>query len=146
MVSQLTVAECAVIKPIGELLDVGLFGRDRERLDVARAVEKLILQREVAEQRLVERLCLLGQRLDRGGGAPEERPDGVRETAEVTDRFFDRLGADAAVVRVLGQFVTHRIGARLRNPGLGDLNLGVGQVENGAQLVDQCGFCGGSHR
>ena len=122
---------------IGKPLYVGVLGRDRERLDVARTVEQLILQREVAEQRFVERLRLLGQRLHRGGGTPEEGPDGVREAAEVTDRFLDRLGADAAIVRVLGQLGAHCLGARLRNSGLGNLNLGVGQVENGAQLVDQ---------
>ena len=130
---------------VGELLNVGALGRDRERLDVARTVEELILQRQVTQQCLVERLRLLGQRLHRRGGTAQERTDGVGETAEIADRLFDRLGADAAVVRVLCQLFSYCFGASLRHAGLGDLNLRVGQVEHGPQLCEQCGF-GGSHQ
>ena len=64
----------------------------------------------------------------------------VGEPAKVADRLLDRLRADAAVVRVLCELGAHRVGAGLRNPGLGDLDLGVRQVEDGAQLVEQCRF------
>ena len=87
--------------------------RDSERLDVAGAVEELVLQREVAEQRLVERLSLLGQGLDGGRGAAEERADHVGMAAEVADRRLDRLGAGTPVGGVLREFALDGLGAGL---------------------------------
>ena len=112
-------------------------GSHGQCLDVAGTVEQLVLEREVAEQRLVERLGLLGQRLDGGGGAAEERPDHVGVTAQVADRGLDRLGAGTPVGGVLGQFTTDGVGPGLGHSGLGDLDLGVGQIEHGTKLCDQ---------
>lgn len=121
-------------EPVGERLDIGMAGGDGERLDVARPVQQLVLQLQVPQQRLVERLGLLDHRLHQGGRASEQRAGHARAAAEVAQYAGDRLGPVPGVAGVLGQFPAHRLGAGLGDPGLGDLDLGVGQVEQRAQL------------
>ena len=126
-------------QPAREVLDVGILGRHSQRLDVAGAVEELALEGEITEERLIERLGLLGQCLDGSGRTAQERPDDVGEPAEVANRLFDGDGAGSAVLGVLSQLAAYRLGARLRNAGLGDLDLGMGQVQHRAKLGDEGG-------
>ena len=85
-------------QPHSEVLDVRLLRGDCEGLDVPRAVEELVLESEVTEERLVERLRLLGQGLDGCRGSPEEtgrsRRDGRQARGSPlrsTRRAHDRL-------------------------------------------------------
>ena len=101
-------------------------------VQVERAIEHARLRRDAV--RLREQL---GQRLDRCRGAAEERADEVREATEVTDGGFDGFGALSAVLGVLGELAAYGLGAGLRDAGLGHLDLGVGQVEQGSQLREE---------
>ena len=76
-------------QPRRQLLDFGQFCGNGQRLDVAGAVEQLVLEREITQQRLVERFGLLSQRFHRGSGAPQDRSQNVGEAPEVTDRSLD---------------------------------------------------------
>ncbi len=74
---------------IGQLLDVRTAVRDCQSLDVTGPIKKLVLQREVSEKRLAERLRLLGQRLDRGSRTAQQRSDDVGESAKIADGGLD---------------------------------------------------------
>src|SRR4029079_14838810 len=115
-------------------LDVGVAVRDRQSLDVTSPVEKLVLQREVSEKRLAEWLRLLGHRLHRGCGTPQQRADDIGKSAEIADRGLDGLRASTAIRRILSQLAADGFGAGLDYPGLGDLDLGVGQIEHSTEL------------
>ncbi|GFM23282.1 uncharacterized protein PO2_contig-023-129 [Mycobacterium sp. PO2] len=126
-------------QPSGELLDIGILRRHGQGLHVAGTVEQLALEREITEKGLVERFGLLGQRLDRRGRTAQERTDHIGEAAEVADRLLDGDGAGPAVLGVLGELAAYRVGARLRDAGLGDLDLSVGQVQHRTKLGDERG-------
>ncbi len=93
-----------------------------------------MFEREITQQRLLERLGLLGERLDRCRGAADERTDHVGVSAELSNRRLDGRGAIATVAGVLRQLPLDGFGPGLRNACLGDLDLGVGQIQNCAQL------------
>ena len=121
-------------QPRRKVLEIGKLGRDGQGFEVASAVQQLILEREVAQQRLVERLGLLGQGLDRRGSPPQKRPDDVGKTAKLTDRLLYGLGSTARIRRVPRQLTLDRFGTRPRDARLGDLNLCVGQLVKRTQL------------
>jgi hypothetical protein len=98
----------------------------------------LVFERQVAEQCLVERLCLLGEGLDCRGGTPDERPDHVGQAAELADGRLDGFRAFTGIGGVLREFAADCVSPGLRDPGLRDLDLGIGQFEHGAQLRYQC--------
>ena len=110
------------------------FGGHGQRLEVAGTVQQLVLQRKVAQQRLVERLRLFGQSLDRRGSAAQERADNVGHAAEFPNRLLYGLGSLTRIPRVLSQLTLHRLGTRLRDAGLGNLDLGISQLVKRPQL------------
>lgn len=130
-------------QPVGQGHDVGEFVGGGEGLDVAGPVEQLVFEGQITEQRFLERLSLFDHRLDRGARAAEERADQRWHATEFAHGGLDGLGAGAGIVGVLGQFAMHRLGAGLREPGFGDLDFGVGQVEDSAKLRQKS--CGVAH-
>jgi hypothetical protein len=129
-------------EPVGQLDDRRASGGGAEGLEQRGAVLQLVLQREVAEQRLGEGLALLqvglGQRGDPSGGGVDD----VRHAALFPQHPGDRRRTEPAVVGVLGELALHRLGPGLGPAGLGDLDLGLGETEQGAELSDDHGLLG----
>ena len=72
-----------VLRDLGEVPDVVAPAVGYAVHQVAGAVEQLVLEREIAEQRLVERLCLLDGALHQVDGVADGGGDDVRHLTEV---------------------------------------------------------------
>ena len=120
-------------------------GSGAERLQQTGAVLQLVLQGEVAEQGFGEGLTLLQRRLRHRSEASGRRGDDVGDAALLAKDAGDGGHAEPGVVGVLGQFALDGLGAGLRPSGLGDLDLGLGEPEQGAELGDDHGLRG-SHQ
>jgi hypothetical protein len=126
-------------EPVGEPGDLGLLGRLREHLQVTGAVEQLVLELQVLQQRLRQRLDLVHAGLEQGGEAAQRRSEHVRHATEVAQGLGDEDGAVAGLLAVLHKLAAHSVGAGLRDAGLRDGDLGLGQLQQGPQLLDGLG-------
>ena len=121
-----------------QVLDIEVAGGVGEGLQIAGAVEQLVLQRKVTEQRGGDRLTLLNDRF--GEGAV------VRPSAGVTTSGTPPRSRNAAPIScprscAFAAFVanssTHGFVAGLHLSSLRDLRLGVGELVQRAQLSDE---------
>src|SRR5206468_11714948 len=117
--------------------DFGPLCRHRKSFEVTSAGKQLVLEGEITQKGLIERLSLLAKSLDRCSSAAEERSDDVGDTPELPDHTRNSLGALAAIRGALRQLATHRLRACLRDAGIGDLNLRVREIKQRAQLREQ---------
>jgi len=101
-----------------------------------------VLERQVAEQRLVERLGLLQRAAHEGRDPAEHRRDGIGQGAQVAQGAGDPGGAGVRVGRVAAQLVANVVAVGLRDPQARDLGLGTGELREDAELGDQGGGVG----
>jgi hypothetical protein len=133
-----------LLETLGQLeraLLVELLGED---LDVARPVEQLVLEREVAEQRLRERLRLLCAGLGEGDETADRGGDDVGDPTETAEVAGDGDSALLGVRGVLLQFTTDGVGPRLRDADLSGLRLRGGQLQQDAELGGELAGVGDS--
>jgi hypothetical protein len=93
-----------------------------------------VLEGQVTEQRLGQRCGLLETGLRGGAEAAHDGGDQVGRAADITQRVGDGRGTLAPVLGVFLQFTLNRPGTRLGQTSLGDLDLGLGEAEQGPQL------------
>ncbi len=125
-----------VEQPLGELDDLGLAAGLRQGLDVAGAVDELVLELQVLQQRLGQRLGLLDGGLDGGADPADGRRHDVGDAAQRAQRVTDEAGPLLGVRAVLGQLAAHGLGTGLRDAGLCDLGLGLRETEEHSELLD----------
>jgi hypothetical protein len=133
-----------LLETLGQLdraLLVELLGED---LDVARPVEQLVLEREVAEQRLRERLRLLCAGLGEGDETADRGGHDVGDPTETAEVAGDGDSALLSVRGVLLQFTTDGVGTRLRDADLSGLRLRGGQLQQDAELGGELAGVGDS--
>jgi len=127
--------DCEIQAP-GQVSGGGVVGCVGEGLEIASAVEQLVFQSEVTEQRAGDRLALLDDRFGQRCRAAQYGGDDVGHPAQITQRGADQVRTFVRVRRVRRQFFTHRFVAGLHLPSLRDLHLGVGELLQRAQLGD----------
>jgi hypothetical protein len=103
-----------------------------------------VLEGEVAEQRLRERLGLLGAGLRKGDDATEGRGEDVGDATQTPQLLRDGVAALLRVRGVLGELPTDRLGARLGDADLRDLGFRLRQLQQDAQLGSELAGVGDS--
>jgi len=103
-----------------------------------------VLEQQVAEQGLGKRLRLLGAGLDERHETADGRRHDVRHATETTQFTRDLEAALLRVLRILGELTTHRVGACLSDPDLGDLGLRLRQLEENPKLRGELSGIGDS--
>lgn len=132
-------------QPFGQVDELRVLLAGREGLEIRRACEEPLLQGEVVEECLVERLGLLHKGLGHRADAAENGSDDIDESAAVAKSGLDRLGTLPRLLGVLGEFLADRVGPGLGLARLGDLDLGVGHREDCTKLLVDGGG-GNCHR
>jgi hypothetical protein len=122
-------------EPLGQAHDRGAVGRRGEHLDVARAVDELVLELQVLQQGLGERLDLLEGGLHERGDTADDRRHDVGVAADLAQGVGDAARALLGVAAVLDELAPDGLGACLGDTGLGDLGLGLGELQQDAQLL-----------
>jgi hypothetical protein len=107
-----------------------------ENAQVAGAVEELVFEGQVAEQRLVDRLHLLDRGLEQRDDASDRGGHHVRWGVQVAQRALDALCPAHGVGAVLLQLTADGVGAGLAEAGPCDLSLGAGELLERPQLAD----------
>ena len=153
VVSQSTVALCAATRSSASFSTAPQPGAVGEHPQVAGAVEELVLQREVADERLVDRLGLLDGGLHERQQPAERGQYHVGHGVERVELLGDAAAAAHRVRRVVPQLAADGVGAGLGDADAGDLRLGSGELLECTQLGDDrvdgrsvdggCGGCGG---
>ena len=99
------------------------------------AVPQLVLEGQVAEETLGERLGLLGGHLGERGDATDGVTEDVRGAAELTEGVLDAGRAGVGLAGVLLELTADLVTPGLGDTHPGDLRLGAGQAEKGDELV-----------
>jgi hypothetical protein len=103
-----------------------------------------VLEREVAEQRLGERLRLVRAGLGESDKAADGGGQNVRDPTEAAEVTGDGDSALLGVRGVLLQFTTDGVGTRLRDADLSGLRLRGGQLQQDAELGGELAGVGDS--
>ncbi len=95
-----------------------------------------MLELQVLQQGLGQRVDLLAGGLDECDEPAHSRRDDVRDAADLPQGVGDGTGAVLGVRAVLLELAAHGLGTGLSHAHLGDLGLGLGELQQSAQLLD----------